>query len=372
MNPRLSPVYPVLLALLLSAPPAHAKPVPFSSDAWTIDGREHRVEMFDGMETLFLENGGAFLEEVAFLNGVIEFDLQVTPERGFSGGRWRIQDAGNYEDFYIRPHQSGKPDANQYQPVINGSSGWQIYFGPEYSAPVVYPYETWIHVRIEVLGDRAQVFIDSEEPVLVIDDLLREPAEGFIGVASGFAPARFANFQYELTDALTIAPAPERQAKPVPAGRIEQWLVSDAVDESSLDGETVLDPELMAPLSWHTLGNEPNGIANLARVQTHRNGPNTALVKLVLEADEATIQPIDFGFSDRVRAYTNGRLMYYGSDLWQSRDYRFLGTVGSYSTLYCPLNKGRNEIIFAISESFGGWAVCGNLVPVAGVRRVMP
>ena len=47
----------------------------------------------------------------------------------------------NYENFYIRPHQSGNPDANQYQPVFNGSASWQLYYGPEYAAPVEYRYD---------------------------------------------------------------------------------------------------------------------------------------------------------------------------------------------------------------------------------------
>ena len=106
-------------------------------------------------------------------------------ERGFSGARWRGEASGNYEEFYLRPHQSGKYDANQYQPVFNGVSGWQIYYGSDYSIPVTYRPGEWTKVRIEVLGDQAQMYIDSEEPVLVVDDLKHEMRSGLIALFSG-------------------------------------------------------------------------------------------------------------------------------------------------------------------------------------------
>ena len=83
-------------------------------------------------------------------------------------------------------------------------------------------------------------------------------------------------------------------------------------------------------------------------------------------ATDEVILSVDY--DDGYVAYLNGQLLYSGDDRWQSRDYRFLGTVGTYDALHLPLRAGTNEVILAISESFGGWAVTGNLVPAAGVR----
>jgi hypothetical protein len=89
------------------------------------------------------------LPDVDMKNALVEFDVAVTPERGFAGLMFRYQDAGSFENFYIRPHQSGNPDANQYQPATNGSASWQLYHGDGYS--VVLPLkkgdnELWIAV----------------------------------------------------------------------------------------------------------------------------------------------------------------------------------------------------------------------------------
>jgi hypothetical protein len=80
-----------------------------------------------------------------------------------------------------------------------------------------------------------------------------------------------------------------------------------------------------------------------------------------LHADEARRVLLRFGFSDRVRVYLNGRPVYRGNDAFQTRDYIFLGTVGLFDELILPLKRGDNELWFAVSENFGGWAVVAQL-----------
>ncbi len=55
--------------------------------------------------------------------------------------------------------------------------------------------------------------------------------------------------------------------------------------------------------------------------------------------------------------YLNGRALYRGDDTYRSRDYRFLGSIGYYDTLYLPLAEEDNELVAAVSEDFGGWGV---------------
>ncbi len=75
-----------------------------------------------------------------------------------------------YEHFYIRPHQSGMPDANQYTPVFNNFSAWQLYHGPEYAVATDYRNNEWMHLKVVYADDRADVYIvqrltTSEESV---------------------------------------------------------------------------------------------------------------------------------------------------------------------------------------------------------------
>ena len=75
-----------------------------------------------------------------------------------------------------------------------------------------------------------------------------------------------------------------------------------------------------------------------------------------------------FGFSDSVKAYLNGRLIFSGTDTYRSRDYRFLGTLGDFDALYLPLEKGENELWMAVGESFGGWGIKARFDDVDGIE----
>jgi hypothetical protein len=146
-----------LLAVLALSPRCRAQNIPFESDRWDFHAREHQIVDHLGRKSLYLKGGRATIKDSRFTDGIIEFDIAFTPERGFMGAIWRAQDFDNCENFYIRPHQSGNPDANQYQPVFNGVDGWQLYYGEGYAAPVKYDFDQWQHVKIVVSGRQAEI-----------------------------------------------------------------------------------------------------------------------------------------------------------------------------------------------------------------------
>jgi len=350
----------ILFGMLLASPlVVAAEMVPFSDPRWEMEGEELRVEMIDGTETLFIRDGEAFLKDAEFHNGTMEFDILTDGSRGFSGAFFRFTGPGDGEDFYIRPHLSGLEDANQYTPVFNGVTGWQLYFGPSFSAPVSYKANEWSHIKIVVLETRADIYIDSKEPVLAIANLKQANVAGWIGVHSGFAPARFAHFTYEKSDDVEIIGTPAEMKAPGP-GTIGTWSVSRAFDEALLSG-TSLPPAVMADQDWQALEVEDRGYANLARVQGVAEGANAAMARITIAADKATTKTIRFGYSDRVKVYLNGTLLYAGDNGYMTRDYRYLGTIGLFDELTLPLREGDNNLVFAVAESFGGWGIMAQM-----------
>ncbi|MDJ0836352.1 MAG: hypothetical protein QNK37_07515 [Acidobacteriota bacterium] len=330
--------------------------VPFSSERWQISARESRIERHLDRESLYLKGGIAYLGDSAFKDGTIEFDLSLPGERGFMGAVWRLVDGRNYEEFYVRPHQSGKPDANQYTPVFNGLSGWQLYHGPGYGVPVTYAFNTWFHVKIVVSGQQAEVYIeDMEKPVLFVPELKREPVTGKVGVKCGnFSPAWFSNFRFEASTAPRLKGSPPKI--PVAGkGTLKKFKVSDSFAAADLAEGRPLDAKMSATRKWRDLAVETSGVANLARLQGVDRQRDTAFVRLVINAAEAGLRKIDFGYSDRVRVYVAGKPVYQGNNRYLSRDFRYLGTIGYFDSLYLDLKQGRNEVLFAVSEAFGGW-----------------
>jgi glyoxylase-like metal-dependent hydrolase (beta-lactamase superfamily II) len=334
--------------------------VPFDDERWVIEAVESEVGDYLGQSALKIKGGAALLPDTDIKNGLVEFDVAITPERGFAGLMFRWQNEGNYENFYIRPHQSGNPDANQYQAVTNGSASWQLYHGDGYGAPVAYRYNEWMHIKVIYAGSQAQVYIDSDEPVLHVTDLKRLDRDGAIGVSSAnFSAVHFANFKYtQLANAYALPPvATGDYADDV----IQSWLVSDAFDESLLADKVELDKSITTNRQWTLLAAELTGITNLASVESGPKRDNTRFARYVINANGKVTRLLTFGYSDRASVYLNGALIYKGNNGYLTRDYRFLGTIGLFDSVALPLKKGDNEIWIAVSEDFGGWGIMGQI-----------
>ena len=106
-------------------------------------------------------------------DGVLDVDVATPASRGFFGFDVRIDaDGKNYEEIYLRQHKSGLPDAMQYTPVLNTGRNWQIYNGPGFTGAVDIPKDVWFHLRLEVTGAQAKLYVkDMEKPALVMNDL---------------------------------------------------------------------------------------------------------------------------------------------------------------------------------------------------------
>jgi hypothetical protein len=331
--------------------------VPFDSPRWKIKGEEAVRETHLGQPALRLKIGNALLPDADFRNGIIEFDIALSKARYFPGIHFRMQDTANFEEYYVRPHQSGNPDAMQYTPVYNQLSGFQLYYGPGYNNAVQLPFDRWLHIKMVVKEKEAEIYFDNAAaPVLYINPLKRDIISGAIELSNPWpAVAWYSNFVYTSTDAVTIK---SKRAAPVLApGTVTSWEVSNVFREKQIAGRTQLQATDTTSLKWKTLWADHNGITDLAQFSGVTEEVNTVFVRKIIDATAPRIQKMSFGFSDGARVYLNGRLLYEGSDVFNSRDYRFLGTVGYWDAVYLPLQKGRNEVLIAVSELFGGWGI---------------
>lgn len=345
-----------------------AEIVSFDDERWEIEAAQSERLSHLGQHALKLQGGSALLNDLVIKNGIVEFDIAVSGERGFAGLMFRVQDSKNYEHFYIRPHQSGNPDANQYTPVFNGISAWQLYHGPGYGAPVDYRFNEWMHVKVAFAGSRADIYIDSDTPVLRVTNLKRGDEAGLIGIsAANLAPAYFANVKVSALAGAYVLRTRLVEAEEIPAGRIRSWLVSEPFDDELLQDVSALDTELRNVRQWTTVDAEATGITNLASVPMHAVGKNTRFARLILDSDKRQQKQLSFGYSDSASVYVNGQLVYAGDNTYQSRDYRYLGTIGLFDTVVLPLVAGANEIVIAVTEAFGGWGVMAELDDLDGV-----
>jgi hypothetical protein len=136
-----------------------------------------------------------------------------------------------------------------------------------------------------------------------------------------------------------------------------EWEVSAPFAETALEGRSEITSSLKNDLTWAALESEPTGLANLSRVSVLTREANTVFARVTVVSDRAQMKTLTFGYSDRLRLFFNDRLLYTGNNGYRTRDYRYLGTIGYFDAVTLPLQKGKNELWLAVSESFGGWGV---------------
>ena len=339
----------------------------FTPENWEINARKQEFVSYKGKQSLHLTFGKARLKNSTFKNGIIDYDVAIANQRNFAGIHFRIN-GNNYEEFYLRPHQSGNPDATQYTPVINGNSGWQLYQGKGHAGAYHFNFEEWIHIRLIINEGKADVFInDMSQPFLHIPDLKLSPKAGQIGIGNFLGSAYYANLTYQKMDnpplVSKIAALP-----PLEKEVIHKWQVSTAFADTLLNEiNSLSDFPQKKNLNWQTLPSEYTGTINLARVSPVSKATNMVLVKAIIHSDKKQLKRLDFGYSDGAKVFVNQAIIYQGHNRFQSRDYRYLGSIGYYDSVYLPLKKGKNELIFAVSENMGGWGLKAKLADLEAV-----
>ena len=372
---------PACLGLLLSfQASAFADVIPFDEDNWNFIGAT-KVEDYKGQKALTLavtnpespfSYGMAIAKKVAFKNGVIEYDVAFDETRTFAGLQFRLQQDKSYEDFYMRAHQSGNPDANQYMPVYNGAASWQLYTGKAYSTPSAYDFNEWMHVKLVVAGDVADIYFkDMEKPALTVtlrrDEMMGGVALWGLNLGGDVKYANVSVNPMEEMPEIKGTPAPEKKAE---AGTVMTWTVSDGFDGKFLDGKTTLTEKDKGNVKYVTLAADASGMTNLAKVQAPTENNDTTFARVVVKSESDQTKKVNFGFSDKVKVYLNNQLMFEGDDTYLTRDYRFLGTVGFYDSLYLPLKKGDNELLFAVGENpqdITGWGIQARFENMDGI-----
>ncbi|WP_353776941.1 hypothetical protein [Winogradskyella sp. 3972H.M.0a.05] len=359
---------PSLVLLLVFQFSISQNSIPIDTTHWTINARSYVLENYKGQDAIYLQAGAMTLKNRTFKNGTIEFDIFLKETQAFPGVYFRAKGLDS-EQWYIRPHLPGKPDANQAAALTNGITPWQLYFGPKYSFPYNYKYDDWTHVKIVVNENKAQVFLDYSETPNLSWNLFFPPQEGQViirgGNQSGF---HIANVKVDDTTSTLVDFSPiEREAI---EGLVNSWEISNKFEETLVNVPSKID-SLINSRTWQgTITVEEGTAANISKKIVLRDGSkgNTVFAKITINSDRDQTKLFEFGYSDRVIAILNGNPIYKGTNRWRSRDYRYLGTVGLFDSVYLNLKKGENTLLMAVSEDFGGWLITGRFKDYNGIK----
>jgi len=357
------------VSLACSQPP-QALSLPPESPRWQLDGQA-KITEYLGRRCLFLDGGAATVNDFEMRDGVIDVDIATPAKRGFFGIQFRIaSDNQNAEWVYLRQHKSGLPDAMQYTPVLNTGLNWQIYNGPGFTGAVDIPKDVWFHLRLEVTGTQAKLYVtDMDKPALVMSDLKSGIEKGQVALAVLAGATYFSNFEVRL---LPSTPW-ERHLPPMPPGTLTRWQVSPSYDALARNLEQPLSQAESNAMPWQDVEAEPPGLVVLYRYRQAPHlqvsfandfskrlepQPGTKLMyaRTTIESDRDQVKKLYIGYSDDVSVFLNGQILFRGRSAQNFRDPGFLGIVNPENdAVYLALKKGSNELVLAVSELGGGW-----------------
>jgi hypothetical protein len=376
----------LVMGLLLQAQngPAQSQALSVLPDSprWELEGQA-KVAEYQGRKSLYLNGGAAVLKDFEMRDGVIDFDM-ATPDaatsnrRGFAGLLFRLdKDGANGEELYLRQHKSGLPDAMQYTPVLNTGRNWQLYNGPGFTGGVDIPKDTWFHVRLEVTGAQAKLYVkDMDKPALVMNDLKSGMQKGQVALFVLTGATYYSNFE--------IRPTPdaawERHLPAMPPNTLTKWSLSPSYDALARNLERPLSASESSGIQWQDVEAEPPGFVVIYRYReaphprvTFQTDFSTRLepqpgIKVIyaktnIDSDRDQVKKLYIGYSDDVSVFLNGKILYRGRSAQGFRDPGFLGIVNPENdAVYLPLKKGSNELMLAVSELGGGWGFICQLV----------
>jgi hypothetical protein len=184
-------------------------------------------------------DGFATIKGTNFRDGSIDVDLATVPDQrpgggspGFVGIIFRIGQApSHYDGFYIRPGNSVADDQarrnHSVQYIAAPGYGWEKL---RRTWPAIYESWTdiqplaWNHIRIEVHGRKASLFLNgSSHPSLVIDGLKGEDLQGPVALWTfSEEQSYFANLKIE-----NVQPAPIQNGGEI-AGTWDTQFITDA------------------------------------------------------------------------------------------------------------------------------------------------
>jgi hypothetical protein len=358
------------LLFALSGKAQETLSVPADSPRWDLQG-EAKVGEYQGRKCLSMNGGAALLKDFEMRDGVFDVDVATSATRGFFGIQFRLDnDGADGEEVYLRPHKSGLPDAMQYTPILNTGRNWQIYNGSGFTDAVEIPKETWFHLRLEVAGAQARLYVqDMDKPALMMNDLKSGIQKGQVALFVLTGETHFSNFQVR-----TTPDAPwERHLPPMPPGTLTKWSLSPSYDALARDLERPLSSGENNSIHWEDVEAEPPGFVPINRYRESPHprvtfqgdfsrrlepqpGMKVVYARTNIDSDRERVERLSIGYSDDVSVFLNGKILYRGRSAQGFRDPGFLGIMNPENdTVYLPLRKGRNELVLAVSELGGGW-----------------
>jgi hypothetical protein len=131
---------------------------------------------------------------------------------------------------------------------------------------------------------------------------------------------------------------------------VESWIVPE------VDSDGLVDISRYHGTSFHGRRTQAAG------------QPDWTMLRTFIDTEEAKRIKMNFGYSDSVTIFLNGVPLFSGNSAFLARNGLDSEWIGFGDAVFLDLKKGRNELLAAVAEDFGGWGFQAKLDDMAGIH----
>ncbi|MEM9824401.1 MAG: family 16 glycoside hydrolase [Bacteroidota bacterium] len=360
----------------------HAQTQSYQMNAsqWEINTQTMSFEQFEGQDILLIKGEGeAFLKDVNFATGIIEFDFYPT-EPNFSGLYFRrdaskTKDANFYSEFmYLRAFKMDDPIAFggiQYAPITRGTNLWDILH--QYEANALIKSAQWNKVKMVISQKQMKCYL-NDKLVLWIPELLGKNSSGGISVEG---PGRYTNMKITPNAIEDLPQTPGADIDKHDPRYLNHWQYSEEITLPMTQSMATATPP-DSTTTWKSISATRFGLINLTEAISSPFMDKTrrmVWLRTTVESSMDQMKGLDIGFSDDIYLFVNGNLVYvdrnvYGQAIAKTPNGRL---HLDNAEVRLPLQSGQNEILIGIANNFFGWGLVTRLEDMKGISgKLMP
>ena len=356
-----------------SSTPAEIK-IPLVAASWEFELGKAEFLEYKGQQAIRLnENSGFMLyKDLNFINGTIEFDVEVNQAMPFPTLFFRWQTKGETEHVYLRTGAALRKnafDAVQYASIIKGVNMWDMQH--EFQSAADIKIGDWNHVKLVVSGKQLRVYINNPaEPNLEIPCMEGNTTEGKIGIGTGFpGQSVFANLIVRPNQTEGLSEQAGADLTKHDTRYIRDWQVTKP-DSLPFGREPNAFMLPKPATNWEEIHAERRGMINLSRKFGNSQYRKMVWLRAKIKSEFNQIQNLKLGFSDEVWVFVNQKPIYVDKNIYY-QDMR-KSPNGRISLDNCsfplPLVKGDNELLLAVANDFYGWGIMARLENLEGIE----
>lgn len=311
-----------------------------------------RPGVWQGREALYFNNNDIspvlLRDDIRLESFRLQAEIACPGPIGFVGLVFGARDSSNFELVYISPGDQTAMGEIQYDPIMNRSSTWQIYNGPDYQAPVPFLPGEWAKLSMDIHPHGFAVRVGEQgPPQLVIAKLQLGSSVGKIGVW-GYLPSYIRNLSVERIEPVRTEKKDADLKRLAAETFVTEWTVSKPYPQGS---------QPASDNNWTQAFVEENGTLNLNRL--YASGKGVAVqAKCMIDLPENRETMLTFGFSDHLRLWVNEEKVYEGGWRWDPPESD--GRIrADFAGVPVTLRAGSNTIRAEITsdEVMFGWGL---------------